>query len=342
MEKDFHHHIIYALAKLAGFDKKIDGSDETEAEIIAYASQYVDDNCNRSYTIQNNPVEIPDKLRVKDHYRYYPTLTQAVDITAIKLEIQKYVFMPFHFLPGDYETVKINGISNPYCTTKNSANANKLLDNALKSGDPYRIGIALHTFADTWSHQRFTAFNETWNKVMDWYKDFKALAPDIGHADVWHLPDQICKKWRDHRFDEDPVENKKRAFEAAGKIYKKLRGLRKGTPWTDIKKDIEKIIYLYDIDSSDERKVYDERKKRIEKLIGELLKYDKDKWIADTIEVKLEETDEYDPSDPVGLKPKKRLIDIWLKDGFEKSHWYKFQIAAKTQLSEVFKLTANL
>ena len=44
MEKDFHHHLVYALAKVVGFNKKIEGSDETEAEIIAYASQYVDDN----------------------------------------------------------------------------------------------------------------------------------------------------------------------------------------------------------------------------------------------------------------------------------------------------------
>ena len=54
MEKDFHHHIIYALAKMAGFDKKIQGSDETEAHIIAYSSQYVDDNCDRTYTINKD------------------------------------------------------------------------------------------------------------------------------------------------------------------------------------------------------------------------------------------------------------------------------------------------
>lgn len=248
MEKDFHHHIIYALAKVAGYDKAVDGSDETEAKIIAYASQYVDDNCDRTYKIKGLDVKLPAELPIDDHY-FYPTLTQAVDITATKLETQRYIFMPFHFLPGqNYEPTKnMNGICNPRCTIRNSENANSLLDDAFNVTDKtfglYRIGIALHTYADTWAHERFTAFNEPWNKVLDWYKDFKALAPNIGHADVWHLPDQICKTWRDHRFNEDPVNNRKRAFEAVEKIYDKLYKKRKGTPWNDIKDHFRDIIF---------------------------------------------------------------------------------------------------
>jgi hypothetical protein len=347
MEKDFHHHLVYALAKVVGFNKKIEGSDETEAEIIAYASQYVDDNCDREYSVSHNnenyPIVLPNKIETKNGRYYYPLITQAVNIKSLDLKIQNYVFMPFHFLPGDYKTLNINDLTNPYCTTKNSASANKVLDEALKSEDSYRIGIAFHTYADTWSHQRFTAFNEPWNKVLEWYKDFKALAPDIGHADVWHLPDQICKTWRDHRFDESSVVNKDRTFEALEKIYKKLYQQRKDTSWADIKDEIAKIIYLDTMDDSDEKKVYDERKKRIESFIGELLSYDRDKWIADAVEFELEEADEDDPHDPLGIHGKKLVpTDIHLKDNFEGSHWYKFQVAAKVQLSEVLKLTANL
>lgn len=347
MEKDFHHHIVYTLAKVAGFDKKIENSDETEAEIIAYASQYVDDNCDRKYVISHSdseyPISLPSKIETKNGRYYYPLITQAVDIKSLDLKIQHYVFMPFHFLPGDYETVKINDNSNPYCTTRNSVNANKLLDESLNSENLYRMGIALHTYADTWAHERFTAFNEAWNKVVDWYKDFKALAPNIGHADVWHLPDQICKTWRDHRFKEGPVVNRDRAFEATEKIYEKLYKQRKGTPWGDIRNEIEKIIYLTEIDDSDEKKVYNERKKRFEEFVGKLLNYDKDKWIATVIGFELEKTEEYDPSDPFRVKGDKFVpTNIHLKDGFENSHWYKFQVAAKIQLSEILKLTANL
>lgn len=348
MEKDFHHHIIYALAKIAGYDKKVAETGETEARIIAYASQYVDDNCDRAYTIKEVDVKLPDRLPVKDQY-FYPTLTQAVDITATKLETQKYVFMPFHFLPGqDYKAIRnISGIYNPWCTVRNSENANKLVDNALASKGAYslyRIGIALHTYADTWAHERFTAFNEPWNKVLDWYKDFKALAPNIGHADVWHMPDQICKTWRDHRFNEDPIDNKNRALEAIEKIYAKLYKKRKKTPWKNIKGNLRAILQLdSSLDASDEKKVYDARKKKIEEFIGEPISYEKDKWITEIIDFEVEETDEYDSFESLSLRDKKRVArNIRLKDDFERFHWYKFQAAAKMQLSEVLEMTATV
>jgi len=43
MQKDFHYDIIYALAKAAGYA-------DSEANIIAYASQYTDDNTDREYS----------------------------------------------------------------------------------------------------------------------------------------------------------------------------------------------------------------------------------------------------------------------------------------------------
>ncbi len=43
MQIDFHYHLIYVLAEQAGFNRD-SGNGEMEAGIIAYASQYVDDN----------------------------------------------------------------------------------------------------------------------------------------------------------------------------------------------------------------------------------------------------------------------------------------------------------
>jgi hypothetical protein len=252
--------------------------------------------------------------------------------------------MPFHFLPGDYENVKINGMTNPYCTTRNSKNANRLLDDALKSGNLYRIGIALHTYADTWAHERFTGFEEKWNKVVEWYKDFKALAPDIGHADVWHVPDQICKTWKDHRFEgEVPIKNRERAFQAAENIYNKLSNKRKGPPWADIKTDIEKIIHLDSaVDDADEKKVYDERKRRIEAFVGENLDYDKEKWISEAIEFDLVEVKKSYLDVPPTVAEKEFVsVDLRLNEDFRSSNWYEFQVAAKIHQSEVIMMTAK-
>jgi hypothetical protein len=49
MQKDFHYYVIYAIAKDAGY------TDE-DASIIAHASQYVDDNTDREYTISDTVV----------------------------------------------------------------------------------------------------------------------------------------------------------------------------------------------------------------------------------------------------------------------------------------------
>lgn len=344
MEKDFHHHIIYALVKISGFGKKSKKDNEDETKTIAYASQYVDDNCDREYSILKDRVQylitLPSMFRTRSGL-FYPLLTQSVDIKSLDPRTQFYVFMPFHFLPGDQETVKIEGRSNPYCTTRNSANANVLLDAALKSEDPYRIGVALHTYADTWSHERFTAFNEPWNKVLDWYKDFKSLAPDIGHADVWHLPDQICKTWRDHRFNETPVVNGQRALEATEKIHKKLYQKGRGMPWKEAREPMEKIILMGSGGDPDEKKTYDERKKLIEELIEEPLNYDKDEWIGEALDVEIDRLNQLSIDYP---EPVNRIAPqfVRLKDGFENSHWQRFHIAARIHQAEALRMTATL
>ncbi len=114
MQKDFHYDIVCTLAKVAGYS-------DNEANIIAYASQYVDDNTDREYTVTDSQADSHGEFYVgfpeeigKSGDMYFPIITQAVDVTAFKLSIQRYVFAPFHFIPGD-NNVEINGKKNPLC-----------------------------------------------------------------------------------------------------------------------------------------------------------------------------------------------------------------------------------
>src|SRR3990170_5898624 len=97
MQKDFHYDIIFALAREAGYS-------DSEANIIARASQYVDDNCDREYTVSDSSGEFyigfPEKIGTSGNF-FFPIITQAVDITSFKLSVQRYVYAPFHFIPGD-------------------------------------------------------------------------------------------------------------------------------------------------------------------------------------------------------------------------------------------------
>ena len=191
MQKDFHYNIIYSIAKMTGFQ---------DANTIAYSSQYVDDNNRKQYFKDGKEAMFPRKIRINGGH-FYPIMTQTISTKSLDIMVQKYVYIPFHFLPGD-ETVKIDGKINAFSTTPNSENAKILLGNALKSENPCLIGIALHTFADTWSHQNFTGFQEEWNSVYPEYNIFKRLVPNIGHAEAGHSPDVISEIWTDHRLGE--------------------------------------------------------------------------------------------------------------------------------------------
>jgi hypothetical protein len=303
MEKDFHFYVTYALAHKAGFTPE-------ESHIIAYASQYVDDNNERQHPGKGGKQQFPSEIRLNGgHFR--PIMTQTISVKSLVYEIQKFVYVPFHFLPGD-NGPPIGGKSNRYSTRPNSGNAQKLLKAALNSGNPYRIGIAVHTFADTWSHQNFTGYQEDWNSVFTWRSPYTLLVPNIGHADAGHHPDEISFEWKDHRLERSKrkINNRKRALDATQVIYQALRRAKKGASyWTSVKKDFKGII-----DAED----YDDRIDKVREYVNRSdLYYEKNKWVDEAV-LKDEEKDE-----------------LTACPSFEDTHWFKFQQAAKANLAFV-------
>lgn len=310
MEKDFHYYLTYSLVKTTGYEN---------ADIIAYASQFVDDNNEGLYSIDEQRAVFPEKLPIKSGGYYYPIMTQSLSPKSLNLYVQKYVYIPFHFLPGD-NTVEIKGKRNSLNTTPNSENAKTLLKSALKSNNPYRIGIALHTYADTWSHQNFTGCREDWNSVYPWYNVFKSIAPNIGHAEAGHAPDVISDSWTDHRLGEK-IHNQKRAFEATGEIYKTLRNnSRKGPRWSEIKKSFKRII----VTSGYEERIEKIKDFSIDHKLGPIPKYSENRWIDEAIIIDKENS----------------KMDIIPK--FTKTHWYNFHQAAKAHFAHVADLTKHL
>ena len=240
-------------------------------------------------------------------------MTQSMSVKSLVYEIQKFVYVPFHFLPGD-NNQPINGGYNKYSTTPDSQNARKLLKTALATGDLYRIGIALHTFADTWSHQNFSGYEEDWNSVFYWRNPFRALAPNIGHADIGHLPDEISTTWNDYRFDKPyrKRNNQKIAIQACKRIFQELRTARKGDIyWMHVEKDFRKIINSED---------YDDRINKVKEYVDKPdLGYKKDEWVDDAVKDRKGE-------------------DLEASANFENTHWYKFQLAARAHLVMVMDM----
>ena len=317
MQRDFHYDVIFALAKEAGYR-------HSDANTIAYASQYVDDNTDREYTVTDDEgkfyVGFPEKIG-KSGDLYFPIITQAVDIAAFKVGIQRYVYAPFHFIPGD-NTVEIKGKKNPLCTTRGCKNAEDLLKTALKSKDLHKIGVALHVYADTWSHERFSAFHEDWNRV---YKtsSFKSLRPNIGHAEVLHKPDEISVNWVDERFAKQKIDNRERALLAAEQIFEFLK--KGSAKWKDVQSTFEEIMDVENLGN---------RIHLIRKMYPQIEDYDEDKWINKALQFKR------DPSEMPGRdksedlqSTRPRFVEISVRD--PNTHWFRFQEAAKRHLAAV-------
>lgn len=307
MEKDFHYYLIYLISKITGFE---------ESNIIAFSSQFVDDNNEGQFSIDATQAAFPEKIPANGGY-YYPIMTQSLSTKSLNTYVQKYVYVPFHFIPGD-NSMEIDGKKNPLSTTPGCPNATTILKKGLDSDSPYQLGIALHTYADTWSHQNFTGLREDWNSVYPWYNIFKSIVPNIGHAEAGHSPDVISEDWTDHRLG-NKIINRERALRATAEIYKAMRQKSGSGPyWSEIKKDFKQIIYATD---------YDDRKNKIndlmtEKGLGEIPKYSKNDWIDAALD--------------------RREEQIVMREGFEKSDWYRFHQAAKVQFAIVLELIKEL
>lgn len=132
-------------------------------------------------------------------------------------EVQTKVYFCFHFLPAEI----YNGQKKyDYITKPNSNFANLLLNkikNNFKNPDNTRLynlislGIALHTYADTWAHQGFSGRHSTKDnnveKIKLWKKNLwrpistlksirNNLLPEIGHAEAYSLPDLPYANWK--------------------------------------------------------------------------------------------------------------------------------------------------
>lgn len=204
MDTEFHYYMTGIIAHAAGFTEK-------EARIIAYASEYTDEN--------DESLRVLDK-KTNNIYENY--ISQTMNILQPKRTLMR-IYPVFHFVPGDYDAKSArrkDGKMHLLVTTPNSEIANELIDTALKVNDEtrlHRIGIATHVYADTWAHQNFVGWYDYFNNIgLD-------LKPDIGHADAEHHPDWPSHRWEDNRLVESEIHNTARFIEASESIYNKYR-----------------------------------------------------------------------------------------------------------------------
>lgn len=260
MQKDFHYCTIKLLAQKAGFPPN-------EAQIIAYSSQFVDDST--AY----RPFRLPffvktNSFRIIKNKYLDPVCTAHKGIQMISdfnKNIQKKVYISFHFLPAEpYKGQK----NYSFITQPDSEFANLIVSKALNNfgSDTHdrifkliNLGIALHTYADTFSHQGFSGRHNQENNVEEikifkknsWQKISKlksiraSLLPEIGHAEAINLPDLPFLKWAYKVSNDIQVERDNRDIfmTAAYKIYNFLCNIspQKPAPFASFAHKLYKI-----------------------------------------------------------------------------------------------------
>jgi hypothetical protein len=203
MQIDFHHATTYVLARLAGFTK-------SDAEIIAYASQYVDDaTSSGTVYFDNNAL-----------YHRISTAHKILDLRNLRALANHQVWIPFHFLPGNGgkgmgKNPEGSFIDKIICTP-NSFIARKMINETIIQQDRlyglHRLGVAMHVYADTWSHQGFAGVLHSVNEVegakengnsgvfesglMEIIRDvLDDTIPPLGHARATVFPDIPFLSW---------------------------------------------------------------------------------------------------------------------------------------------------
>jgi len=339
MDIEFHYHIIYLIAARAGFNT-------TDAYLIAYSSQFVDDN---TIIYEINPGK-------SEYYKNY--ISQTYNILKPRRKLFR-IYPLFHFVPGDLLNgdPRKDGKLHQLNTTPDSVNSRKILRAALRSKDLYRTGIACHAYADTWSHQNFTGYYDDFNAMK---KPLERPSPlfkytgkgiFVGHASAYHNPDRINEIWEDRRLATrfSTRKNNRIFLQAVGRIFEELYKFNhpgfKNKDFIAEQDDLIKDIAHAMKGKNKEQRIDNYKELSLKEKYGnlEIRDYDSCAWIEEAISGKLRRL-----SAPGRHAIIKFLwtyfsnnlfscvnIYSWSQpEKYKDTHWYKFQEAVKQHQKE--------
>jgi hypothetical protein len=277
LDIEFHYYTNYIVALAAGFSNDA-------AYKIAYSAQLLDNNTTEHTVILSNGEF------------YTNQISQTFNITLPQKTLY-HLYQCFHFLPGD-------NLHFPHLTTPNSKRAQKMLAGALKSKNPYNIGIASHAYSDTWAHQNFSGRFDKSNAASGFPE---ILIPNIGHADFGEQPDIVGLIWHDSRHNLQ-INNSLRFIEAAQHLYYHYCNSfnSPSLDWNALEK---MLIYCFGIPSTSLFEITRDMQYRINKYK----------------EVCLEE---------FNIKIIDYILDDWLNEN-QLQHWVEFQEGVKYFLKTI-------
>ncbi len=251
MQEDFHFYTIYVLCRCNGMSSE-------NSKKVAYSSQHTDD------------AKYEHTLNFENGGRFQQMLSahKFIHPEVFSLDSQYRIYVPFHFIPGNQG----NRFQERVVCRENSDMAQNIVHKAANlKGKPFqlhRLGIALHMYADTWTHQDFSGLQSDLNDIeeIDVLNEDKvgivkvfthffrnvaeSLIPHIGHAEAATLPDEPYREWKFYHVNQGETKHRKNWMicqDASKFIYKEIKSFlvknreyREEEPvrWGDIKSAI--------------------------------------------------------------------------------------------------------
>ncbi len=157
MQIDAHYYAVLTMARFVGLEKET-------AHKIAYASQFVDDAKINHISLDNNNEDY-----LLEKFNEEPPIKNAATChNYFKIDTFNYGAMinnttAFHFVPG----CDGDNFAKKMRCKKESPIVMDILEKAKKENDPIKLGITLHAYADTFSHQGFSGIPSKVNDVDD-------------------------------------------------------------------------------------------------------------------------------------------------------------------------------
>ena len=158
MKIDAHYYAVLAFARAVGFNKD-------SAYQVAYASQFVDDaKINLMYLKEDPGADI--KHDVFDGRHLFLNMATCHSYTRIKTFNYDAMInntCAFHFVPG----CEGNRFPEKLRCKEDSEVTRNIINKAHEQPDPIKLGIVLHAYADTFSHQDFSGLLSKANDIQD-------------------------------------------------------------------------------------------------------------------------------------------------------------------------------
>ncbi|KXS47873.1 DUF6765 family protein [Halanaerobium congolense] len=246
MKKDAHYYALLAMSRSVGIEKET-------AHKIAYASQFVDDaKVNKITLAADNPSDLLSELG--DEILNAATCHSYSDLSTYNYSSMTANTSAFHFVPG----CEGRNFPKKMRCKKESKIIKFIVEEAVNNADPIKLGITLHAYADTFSHQGFSGIASKVNDVEGvrennqiYISNFQLLkekrwkeigtrittflselikdrvVPAYGHGQVYSYPDIPYLDWRyeydatdnfSSQYQVSRVKNKERFIEALKKI----------------------------------------------------------------------------------------------------------------------------